>query len=916
MMKNILCFSHGKTIMFALFVAIFFVGRKIWRMEFPITKTNFSDITLGIATAKNIDIQQLVVWYELYVVVLGLLFAYFVHRLGYYEKITGKIKSLVSRIEREENEYLFFCVIVLGLILMGGQSLLSWSFALSIVLSCIYLHKFNPLAEKKQVLSACVTAIWIFSIPCIYIGVLMGADITYILALFNVSSVLYLCYRSGEENFYGKIQAALFPFMLAAILSFVVLGTMEILLVRGYTVAGGYPLLPFIIAVAYVFFFGSKPNRDYSQFNFYGTLVLMIAALLPPLGQSFPIDFFEGANHGVSIEEFILGMGLPFFHNLDAHMLYWILPALVYYFFTGDYTGALFSPYIGVFFALFGTISLVCLFKKFFSNQEILVMLTLSPWAEAYHVFLGFIIFQVFLYWHKKQGIRQGILLMIAFAALALYKIDVGASFGVAILMCPIFYCLGHKKYDVLAKYFLAGIIFAVCSFLIIYRVAVHYDIDIMVTLKSFLTAFSSNQHWGYGVLGEFSIVWWSYFLLPLLISVMIWPYIGRLRKGEESVHDWIVIFLYGAFILNLPRILVRHSLAEKQIYTCTLILVLAGLLFILRMKKNRAAIFSAVFLMGAFSIGGFCTANIMGGYVVNVSAVIGQVYANEHSSVKINDDDMKQITACRDFFDANLEPQETYFDFTNQALFYAFTKRRNPVYINQCPGMINGYNGQKQAIASLEKIKPKFVTMPYHLRGNSSFYAAYTEIDGIINTDRYYLLTDYITDNYRPYCAMGDFAVWCLKSEYDFLCQRDKDNGVEREYLDYTYEPSKCHAHYLGAIPRIWGNCTIDCLSSKKLTALGENSYSVKDEEVLGRKGFITLEIESPKKSYITAQIIGKDVFPVKYDFKIERGIHRYRLQVSSDILWYADKLEEFRVSNGNAQIKNVYFETISGSL
>lgn len=897
--------------MIGLVIVIFFVARKIYRMEFPITKTNFSDITLGMATSKNIDISQLIIWYVFFAVLLSLLFAYLFHKRGYYDIIKTKIKSCDLR----ENDNFFIGVMILGQILLGGRHALSITYVLSLILGLIYLHKANPQVDKKTILSIWVTAIWVFSIPCILIGEHFNP--IGIFASFSIFSLLYLCHLSRKEDFSLQIHAKLFPFLLAAVSSYMMLAVMEILLIRGNDVNAAYAILPFLLALSYSLLCRKYGTLDYGKLNFYGTIILMILSNLPIMGVSYPLDFFEGANHGISIEEFILGMGLPLFHNLDAHMLYVTLSGLIYYYLTGDYTGAIFIPYFNIIKYTIGIASVVYLFKHYFSKQEILIMLMLLPWPLfCYPSYIGFIIFAAFVLWKKKQGTCQSLMLIAAFALLSLYRIDLGASFGLAAILCPIFYSLGHKKYAALARYIMTCALFCLCSGLIIYLIALHYSIDITVTMQSFLTAFSSNQHWAFGKLGSSTNVWWSYFLLPLAVSVMILPYMQRLMQGKESSLDWIALFLYCAFVFNIPRILARHTLVENQVSSCSIILVLAGLLFISGLKNNRASIFALVFLAGSFSILGFQPTAITGNNITNVHHLVHSISANEHTSVKLHPSDAEQINAYRNFFDANLSEEETYFDFTNQSLFYAFTHRQNPIYVNQSPGMINGYKGQEQAIASLEEVQPKFVTMPYRPRPNNLSYNLNFSIDGILNFDRFYLLTDYIVKNYRPYCAVGNFAVWCKKSDYDALCRRDIAEGIKREYLDYTYEPEKAHQHALGAIPSLWGNCDIPITSSKKLNPIGKQRYLLTDIDILGHSGFITIEIETPSKEEILCQINGNDLFPIEYRFKAEKGRHKYRLLVSSDILWYSNKLNEFVIKNANIQVNDIYFEALPDNL
>lgn len=918
-------FLFNKSIMLAVIVAMFVVCRKVWHMDFPIKETDFPNITLGMATANNIDMQQLIIWYVLHAVVLSFIFACIFHRLGYYEKIIAKLKS----ISLPDNENYFLGTVILGQILLGSRSWLAWSFIISMGLAWLYLLKINPKADKKHILSVWITAMLSFIIPCLYVGSWLGN--INIFVLFNLLFLLWLCHNATDEHFLTRIHAKLFPFTLAAIAAYLILAVMEVSLVRGFDVIDVLALLPFLIAVAYLCFSRGQKNRDYTKKNFYGTLILLILSYLPALGNEGYVETFEGANHGVSIEELILGTGIPILQNLDAHLLSNVLPGIIYYKLTGDYTGALFIPYEAITIAALGIISLTYLFKQFFSKQEILIVLMIFPWSLSFYSFAGLISLAFLIYWLRKPGVYRSVLLMAAFTALCLYRIDLGVSFGGALILCPLIYCAGHRNYGAMGKYVLSGAVWFLLFGLCLYHITLSYNLNPLVVIKEFLTAFSSSQHWGYGVLGEFHNVLWFYFLLPVVITVMIWPYILRARNGNENPHDWVLLFLFGCYIFNIPRTLVIHTLVEQEFCSFDIALMLCALLLISIWAKQRISIFLVIFLAGSVSIIGINNIGInrwagdnfinvtrhrnmgvMTDYPMNTEALIRSVHANEHSYAIICDDDMRQIRAYLEFFSENLTDEETYFDFTNQSLFYAFTQRKNPIYINQCPGMINGYQGQKQAISSLERSKTKFVIMPYRPRSGGVNYFNIVELSGLLNVDRYYLLTDYITENYRPYCAVGDFAVWCLKSEYTTLCKRDKENSIEREYLDYTYAPMEHHKHYLGAIPELWGNCDMGNVASESLPPIGDKRYLL-PKDVLGHNGFIVLELEASYGTDCEIRLHGKEISPVEYHFRVEKGLHRYRLQVSSDILWYADKLEEVNVVTTDVQIKNVYFEPIT---
>ena len=957
--QQIFNFIRMNKAMSILGIVMFLLSLKIWFMDFPINTTQFSEVILGMAAAKNIDVKKMIYFYVLYAVPLSVLFAYLFHRSGYYDKLVTKLKKIPCKWDKDN---IFLLIIVVGQIILGNRNWVSWSYLLAFVAAWFYLYRYKPMANKIQIFSLWVKTILIFSIPCMCIGQWLGGNVPYV--LFIVFALLGLCYNVVSQETGDIVEQNLQPFMVAAIVDAFLLALMEIALLRGNGVNTTILFIPYMIAGIYVWSIRDKVKPNYREFNFYGCLVLMVFTYLPILGSTGDIDFFEGANHGLSIEEAILGMGIPVLQNLDAHLLSNTLPGILYYHLTGDYVGALLSPYSSICTEILVISSLAYLLRRYFGSQETLLLLTLFPLQKIGGYFLGFIIFIAFACWKEKQGIWQCLGIYTVFTVMSFYRIDQGASFGAALICCPLVYCLLQKRYVALGKYLFTGVLWGGVTFLFARQLANAYDEDLLVVMQSFLTAFSSNQHWAVGMLGNFLRAYWFYFLIPLILAVAILPYIRRVAKKVERKNDWLVIFLYLAFLFNIPRATVRHTLAEPTSAPYAIALILLGILAMNVWDKRQEVLFSVVVFAGSLILvhGGGNMA--IAANVANTAEIVKSVQQQEHVYFKINENDARQIAVHKEFFANNLADNETYFDFSNQSLFFAFTERPNPIYINQCPGMVNGNKGQEQALASLRKIKPKFVVMPYrersvvpsakhqkrrevlayirpwveeyaqpiqlrekimkkmddydekwsHVHENS--YAASVVLDDLLEFDRYYLLMDYVTENYRPYCSIGNFAVWCLKDEYAERCENDKVQGVSREYLDYTYEPQQNHIHKLGHIPAIWGKCNIRNIASIQLNNSERGQFGLSDKGILNKHGFLALEIESPSNEVVEIYLQGKNVHDVKYQFAVQKGVHLYRLQASSDILWYSGQLSQLKLITGDVEIKNAYFEEITGAL
>jgi len=111
------------------------------------------------------------------------------------------------------------------------------------------------------------------------------------------------------------------------------------------------------------------------------------------------------------------------------------------------------------------------------------------------------------------------------------------------------------------------------------------------------------------------------------------------------------------------------------------------------------------------------------------------------------------EIAAFRRHVDAHLHPDETFFDFSNQAALYFYTDRRNPIRFVAAP-FYEPEAFQHEVIAELERERPPMVVLP-HGEWTDNF-------DGIANRLRTPLVADYVYANYRVVEVVGGrFIGW-----------------------------------------------------------------------------------------------------------------------------------------------------------
>lgn len=911
---------------------------KIDSMTFPVI--DFSNTILSMASSKNIDIGHLIQWYYLYAIPLCFLFAYALWRSSLLKEWLSTYQLSVQNLPtfkfiKERNEFLFVILALFWQIIAGKRDWISISVSITIVLFLVLAWKYRDkdLIDKLMI---GIEAFIAFCIPVFFMGLYIGWKFSILLFLASLIMGYYF-YLTSKIFSLSKIIREIHIFLWAAALDTLLMYMCEILLVRGYPVNVYWLLFPYVIACIYCWI---TKNKKYSvEINWIYPILFMLGMMsIPVLGREIQIDFFEGANHGLSIQEFIYGWGIPIFNNLDAHLLSNTVSGLLYWELTNDYEGALFAPYSNTITNLIGVFSLNFILCKFFDKKYVLILLFLFPWNAFEILYPGLIAIVVFLWWKKQNNWVSDISVILLFIILCFYRIDIGASFGIALITLPLAYNFLNKNYKRSLQYAANGILIAVITLLGCYSIAQYEQVNFIHLIESFLTAFSSNQHWGYGDLGTKKYSYWYYFILPVLITSLVFPYLQKIKKYCENDSVWIILFFYLTYLLNWPRALVRHTMVERSAATYAIPILLLFFIIVLLWKKHQEGLEKILFT-GLRNLSTLSSsvklATILGGILLlggilmmphhklsaisqfpNLYHAMDAIYRQEHVLYKIDENDRRQIQELKSFFDSYLRPNETYFDFSNQSLFFAFTNRKNPIYINQCPGMINGKKGQLQALQELKKENVSFVLMPYKTR-NIGSYGASISLDGVLNVDRYYILFEYIAQNYRPFCRVGDFAIWCKKSDYVELLKKDQLTCMNREYLTYTYGSKQMHEHDLGAIPYLWGQfASAEDEKGRNINLQNNGIFWDISKDIIGRPGFIVLTIQAANRNTASLNLYGEAGQNISYTFNVMQGIGQYRLRVSSDILWYSDLINKMTLNTNGAMVKAIVFQDMEESI
>lgn len=503
-------------------------------------------------------------------------------------------------------------------------------------------------------------------------------------------------------------------------------------------------------------------------------------------------EFFETANHGLSVDHFFRYGSIPLVENFDAHMLSAQFFAYLYGFLNGYEPWAPFI-YISYFYVI-EIFVVYFLFKRVLGSYEaFLVVLCLPIIAVVSNEFIssGLLALFIFKILNHKSTRNYYLFWAIAFF-LCLYKLDIGfaASLsGIFTFLIGDFY--QNKKLNikklVVTGAVSAGVLLAFFSVLCLIK-----GINPISRLSEFALASMSNNNWAVIKMGDMNHIVFrlSYYVLPILTIICLGYVLIKLVFSESlkqnilinpKHRNVLVFFLFFTFffLFNAPRGIVRHNFEYGNIIRITSTIPLVFLMFTLFISKwNTLPKFLAVFLISYLLINAnnttlkdknssFLTQEVSS-YSFNEKFLEAERFNGTRVRASL---DLSEVKMFKNLLDAVLKPEETYFDFSSKNYYHALTERKNPCYLNQTPLMINGDKGQDLTIEEIKKAKITIVLMPLK-------NVIWSSIDDVYVDYKFYKISEYIYSNYVPLFRMGSFDIYARKdkkNEYNTIL---KSNG------------------------------------------------------------------------------------------------------------------------------------------
>ncbi len=257
------------------------------------------------------------------------------------------------------------------------------------------------------------------------------------------------------------------------------------------------------------------------------------------------------------------------------------------------------------------------------------------------------------------------------------------------------------------------------------------------------------------------------------------------------------------------------------------------------------------------------------------------------------------EIHYFKDILDDLLLPNETYFDFSSTNYYYALVKRKNPLYVNQSPLLLNGDRSQDIALDQIKGTNIPLVLMPTL----SNFWRL---VDGIPVEYKYYKIAEHIFQNYSPLLTMSGFTIYANNQKKSLFEKKLKSRLAEREPIISPV------SYRLGEIPMVWG----ELADQKLFNSVGKLSHELVQNslfmpiDLASQKTipyYLFVEIESESTQTVKAELFDENKNRrVDYEFTANPGKHRYAIRLSSTFHWWSESISY--VSLATDQIVKIY--------
>jgi hypothetical protein len=771
-------FSFKNYVFIPAFFALYFLS--IWLPGQSFDLTIFRGDMIGIATLQNIDINARISLFYKAMLLLFVLFA----MLGLiFAFVTKNIKD--KQVLKMLNTLAFIGISLLFLQLFLTPVGLSVSIIITLMFWLV-LFALSGIKRKDKYLEFIWLIVLAFAVTFLFRFILINTgldsflnhiEIIYSLAIALLMAI-YLLIISKPDGNINRIIKASAPLLLIPMLGFLSDEIYLILNQHGifFLSASIFYVLILIILLLIAFLIYRRSIQSFhiktylSRFVYPVTLLgLVVFVLYSPIWEQTP-EMFESANHANAVMQWLVFGKIPILETQTSHLLADYSFEFIYTFFNGYDASLSFYNYRFLHGVLVILSAYYFLGKVFDDYLFSFVFLLFFPFVT---ILLGnmaiSLVTPILFYRLYRHYSFKNLVVYLAFLVLLLFwRPDVGVANLIGGSMLLLIYFIGHREkyFDLLKAIAIIIAVVLIPTMIIIWA----KDIDLFSHIHQSLDYFGAGQAHGYSEITRNIDRYYlfHYFVFPI-ITLGIAGYFGFMlfrHKKETSFFTVAILFISIYYFANAQRGLVRHSLYEgSDMFFSSFIFLILGLLAVYLFKfKKSWLVFPVVIIL---LIVNFKFPDSFGNQ--NLLASENEVFVKPDILPKYNNKITRVIALPEEerselygdfklFLDNNFEAGNTFLDFSNTPMLYFYTQRPVPSYFNQyMQNTVTGYL-QDENIKMLQNYNVPIVVFSHKPT------TWLDKTDGVFNTLRYFKISRYIYQNYKPYGTLNNYYLWIKK--------------------------------------------------------------------------------------------------------------------------------------------------------
>ena len=925
-MKKCLANNKGIIIIISIVICAFMLLLTI--SENPVS---FDDRTIGQALMRNIDITNLInIKYLFYFIIvpglLCLVFYYIKKNINLFSE--SNRKAIMCLIGLGIVDFIIFTIYYFNTEKFGNILYISTIIIIELIIMILLLNKFSKKIkfDMDKFKWSCLASIPLILCSLLLENYIIKTLIPVWLVFPIIVIIMYIIVNNRKISF-NILSKSYLIFMIAPILESIFLELYNIL--NQYNIFLDHKvryiiiiyLICFILMIfKYFITIKKNTNQKFSYQKYYYPIAIITFSLIiamPSMVTLVDTDLFEQANHGLGIYEFLKYHKIPILENFDAHMLSKEFLGIIYGLLNNDYLGAAFNVYSKFELIIFYLL-VYYLFSKVFSKDYAFILVMFFPLTidiGLNYNFWSFLVILTLLYSLKKKTFISYLFYFLSLAFLCLWRLDIGFAASLASLVILIYFSIKEKaNYKKILLSFLSVIL----TFIILYiSLCLIKNINPISRAIEFLKLSMSNINWAYEKIGSPNLLAYTifYVLAPVFVVTSVIYQFYKINKSKDSnSFNIIILFLGLYYIFNFSRGIVRHSLFENDLrIVCGLLSIYIPLfIYQFNIKKSKNWLFCINYFVIITASQLLISPNILNyNNLFNESItkyqdfnVRNSQYNQKINRVELSNNLKLEYQDLKKVLNNILDEDETFLDFSNQTLLYALLDYKKPVYVNQSPGLLSGeYTQQLFLQEQLNYNVPVVIKAKEKLLSSS--------LDDIPNDFRYYLISEYIYNNYEPVLIVNGYEVWIKKDVVEEKVNiLNNSMNVNINWLDKNNYFDGTLNVDLGYIPYIWGQYDEQSKnSSNKINLNNTNEINIDINRFNKNFGnYLELDLESAENQIITLEFKNNDNNLMSIKFNTLKGRYKYKIRVSAFYEWYQGNINKFFIKADNVSINSVF--------